>query len=61
LGGRLSKFVRIANQRSASELAEFFLFRYSKIAINIAIKVVKVAKRSWRAALEAGFPGGVLN
>jgi hypothetical protein len=23
---------------------------------NLAIKIAKVAKRSWRAALEAGFP-----
>jgi hypothetical protein len=27
-----------------------------KIAIKSAIKAAKVAKRSWRAALEAGFP-----
>jgi hypothetical protein len=56
LAGRLGKLVRIANQRSASELAEFFHLRCSKIAINIAIKAAKVAKRSWRAALAAGFP-----
>jgi hypothetical protein len=56
LAGRLSKLVRIANQRSASELAEFLRLLGSKIAINIAIKAAKVAKGSWRAALETGFP-----
>jgi hypothetical protein len=46
--------------RSPGELAEFFRFRRSKLAINgainRAIKSAKRAKRIWLALLAAGFP-----
>jgi hypothetical protein len=38
-------------------LAGHLSFRYSfNPAIKAAIKTAKIAKRSWRAALEASFP-----
>jgi hypothetical protein len=38
-------------------LAGHLNFRYAfNLAIKAASKTAKVAKRSWRAALEAGFP-----
>jgi hypothetical protein len=41
----------------ATGLAGHLSFRFS---FNLAIKTAKTAKRRWRAALTAGFPGGVL-
>jgi hypothetical protein len=53
LAGRLSKFVRIANQKSASELAAFLRSLCFKSAIKSANKSAKGAKRGLLALLEA--------
>jgi hypothetical protein len=52
LAGRLSKLVHLANQMTASEMAEFLRSRCFKSAN----KGAKGAKRDWLALLEAGFP-----